>query len=214
MKPVSLRTQRLPQRLLIVDALSFQLLWFVAAQGDNAFAAVATVIHILLYQRLHAATKIQWYFIAAVAMFGMLLDTLLGTLNLIAFHSALPLAISEWELQIAPLWMGCLWLGFATTLLRSLYFLADRRVLAALVGACAGPLSYYAGAALSGSTFGKPTHVVLIVEAVVWAALLPSLLYCARAVQSRHELVNGASVEHADIVHPSATAKRKRYEPE
>lgn len=169
------------KRLIIVDALSFQLLWFIAVQGNDEFAILATLAHLLLYRALQAVTSRQWCFIAAVAVTGGLIDTFIGITGIIAFHGALTISVHDWTWQIAPLWLWCLWLGFATTLLRSLSLLKHRLLLAALIGSCAGPLSYWAGATLSGSIFMRPFMHVILFEAVVWAVLLPALLYISRA---------------------------------
>lgn len=128
---------------------------------------------------MNIVTASQWLFIAAIGIGGWLLETLIGTAELIAYHNAKPITVNGFTLQLAPLWMGCLWLGFATTLLQSLSWLASRPAFAALVGSCAGPLSYWAGAALSNSEFLQPTAHVLMLEACVWAALLPLLLRIA-----------------------------------
>ncbi|MFT3931915.1 MAG: DUF2878 domain-containing protein [Spongiibacteraceae bacterium] len=180
MKPVALR-------LIVIDAISFQLLWFIAVQGNDLFAAIAAVAHIALYQFMRAVTRAQWCFIAAVALTGGLIDTLIGTTGIIAFHGTLTISVHDWTWQIAPLWLWCLWLGFATTLLRSLSLLNHRPILAALIGSVAGPLSYWAGATLSGSIFMRPLVHVIIFEAVMWAVLLPALLYITRAVTNTSE---------------------------
>lgn len=174
-------------RLLVIDAISFQLLWFIAVQGNDLFAVIAAAAHIGLYQFMGAVTRRQWCFIAAVALIGGLIDTLIGSAAIIAFHGALTIKVHDWTWQLAPLWLWCLWLGFATTLLRSLSLLNHRPLLAALIGSCAGPLSYWAGATLSGSIFMRPLVHVIIFETILWAALLPALLSISRAVTNTTE---------------------------
>lgn len=165
--------------MLFIDAVAFQLLWLIAVQGDDGLAALALAVHLLIYRALAEPTRAHWLFIATIGSGGWLLETLVGTSGFIAFHGAQPIALHGWTLQLAPLWMGCLWLGFAATLLRSLFVLVDRLFLAALLGGCAGPLSYWAGGVLSNSPFLQPAAQVLVFEACLWALLLPLLLRIA-----------------------------------
>lgn len=75
--------------------------------------------------------------------------------------------------------MIALWPNFATTLHSSLRWLAGHYIVAALLGAVAGPLSYYAGAQLGALTLHPTLAVSMIALAVVWGITLPILLWLA-----------------------------------
>lgn len=75
-----------------------------------------------------------------------------------------------------PLWLALLWLAFATTIKAFLSFLQTRLVLAALLGMCAGPISYYFAMQLNAVSFSYPLTYTLTILAITWAVLLPILL--------------------------------------
>jgi hypothetical protein len=163
----------------IANAISFQLLWFIAVQANEILAVISTSIFLLMHTRIVIKSRRQWLFIGAIGISGWMLESLISNLGVIDFYGAYRLTIQGQILQLAPIWMLCLWLGFATTLISSLYWCADRPLLAAVLGAIAGPCSYWGGAALSGSSFLLPALQVLAIEACLWALLLPALLRAA-----------------------------------
>lgn len=173
-----------PHKAHIANAVLFQLLWFIVVQANDVLAVTSTALYLLLHAVIIDSRQ-QWIFIIGVGIAGWILEGAVGTLGIIDFHGAFHFAAGEYVLHVAPLWMLCLWLGFATTLISSLYWFAERPLLAALLGAIAGPCSYWAGGALSGSSFLLPTMQVLAIEAALWAFLLPLLLRVARVVMRR-----------------------------
>jgi hypothetical protein len=66
---------------------------------------------------------------------------------------------------------------FATTLNGSMSWLAGRYRLAAVLGAICGPISYAAGARLGAIEFPLHAGLSLVGIAVVWACVMPSLLW-------------------------------------
>ena len=66
---------------------------------------------------------------------------------------------------------------FATTLNASMFWLAGRYRLAAVLGAICGPVSYVAGARLGAIEFPAHAGLSLVGIAVVWACVMPSLLW-------------------------------------
>ncbi|WP_144140477.1 DUF2878 domain-containing protein [Paraburkholderia sp. BCC1884] len=80
---------------------------------------------------------------------------------------------------IAPYWLGALWALFAIQFNVVYVWLRGRPLLAAILGAAAGPLSFRAGAALGAVHFNRPV-AAWIVLALGWAVLLPVLLRLAQ----------------------------------
>lgn len=76
---------------------------------------------------------------------------------------------------VPPLWMVALWVGFATTLNGSLRWLAGRPLVAAALGALAGPLSYRAGVALGALEVRSYGAVAL-----EWSVAMVLLLWLAQ----------------------------------
>jgi hypothetical protein len=73
-----------------------------------------------------------------------------------------------------PAWMVALWVNFASTLNWSLDWLRGRFALAALLGAVAGPLSYWGGERLGALSVPRP-----LVVGLVWAVATPALVWLA-----------------------------------
>ena len=71
---------------------------------------------------------------------------------------------------------------FATTLNGSMAWLAGRYRLAAVLGALCGPVSYLAGARLGAIALSPNTLVSLGGIAVVWALVMPALLWIREAL--------------------------------
>jgi hypothetical protein len=77
--------------------------------------------------------------------------------------------------NIAPHWIVVMWGLFATTLNVSLAWLKQKLALAAMLGAVAGPLAYYAGYKLNALQFNNMS-VTLIALAIGWALFTPLLI--------------------------------------
>lgn len=78
----------------------------------------------------------------------------------------------------APYWIVAMWMLFATTLNVSLRWLRNRTALAVVLGAIAGPLSFYGGAQLGGVVF-LDQRAGLIALSVGWAVMMPTLIILA-----------------------------------
>jgi hypothetical protein len=109
--------------------------------------------------------------ILLTGIFGFAVDTLQASAGLYAFAHT---SAAPW---LCPLWMMTLWMIFATTLNASMSWLAGRYRLAAVLGALCGPVSYVAGARLGAIEFPAHAGLSLVGIAVVWACVMPSLLW-------------------------------------
>ena len=74
--------------------------------------------------------------------------------------------------------MIALWAVFATTLNVSLRLLHNRHVVAAVLGAVAAPLAYYAGSRLGAVEFVNVGTALLVIGAG-WVVLMPVLVSLA-----------------------------------
>ncbi len=162
---------------VVVNFVAFQAGWFAcvlgAAQGwpwtGTAVAAAVVALHLW-----RAARPAQELKLVAIALaIGATWDSLLVNLDLVEFPSGIVVD------GVAPLWILALWALFATTLNVSLRWLQDRLLVAAALGAVAGPLSYWAGARLGALELIDPVPALLAL-AIGWAAMTPLLLEIAR----------------------------------
>jgi hypothetical protein len=162
---------------IAVNLVAFQVGWFACVLGgahDLPWAGVATVVALVF---LHIATAprpaAKLRLIVMAAALGAVWDSALVWLGWISFASGSLIA------GTAPVWIVALWALFATTLNVSLRALQDRPLLAAALGAIAGPLAYYAGIKLGAVELLHP-YAALAALAVGWAAFTPLLLRLAK----------------------------------
>lgn len=158
----------------VANIVAFQVGWFACVLGGSAVgsgvAAMIVTAHLLWLGRPG-----EWRLLAGFAGLGLIIDGSFALLGGFGFG-----AVSGGGLALAgagagpvmalplPLWLWLLWPLFATLPRHSLGWLWQRPWLAALGGATSGPLSYLAGARLSGVELAP---WLLPAEAVVWALL-------------------------------------------
>jgi hypothetical protein len=168
---------------LLLNFVAFQLGWFAcvvgAARGwpltGTAIGAVIVASHIVRAARPREELKL----IGVALLIGVLWDSALIVLGLTDFTSGTLLV------GLAPPWILALWALFATTLNLSLRWLRQRWLLAALLGAVAGPLSYWAGARLGAVQLVAPWPA-LIALSIGWALMTPVLVIVASRCDGIH----------------------------
>ena len=78
-----------------------------------------------------------------------------------------------------------MWMLFACTLRYAFGWLYGKPLLAALLGAVGGPAAFWAGQRLGAVSFHPTPGLSLGVLAIVWAALLPTLMGVAARIDSQ-----------------------------
>ena len=156
----------------LANAVLFQWGWFACLWGGDVVALSITPLLLMAHGLLINPPKHEWAFIAVVGCLGFLADSLFSMLGILQFDDA--------SLGMIPAWLLCLWLLFASTLMHSLGWLRHRLLLAGLLGAIAGPASYFAGTKLAPVVLQSPTSYSLMVLSVFWGILLPGLYLLAR----------------------------------
>lgn len=153
-------------RPILVNALLFQVGWLICVIGGDAWALTVGIALLVAHWQWVSRDRREWAVIALGALLGIAVDTLLHALQLFRFTEVT---------TGVPWWLAVLWLLFMTTLNHSLAILQRYPLWALLLGAVAGPASYYAGVQLGAAQFGLSSQTALALLAVVWAALLPLL---------------------------------------
>lgn len=155
------------------DALVFQVAWFACVAGGNP-GALAAALTLLPLQATWPGRRggREWALVGLCSALGLAMDLGWQAAGLLDFTGDL----------IGPLppWLLLLWLFFSGTLLRSLAFLQDRLLLAAVLGAVAGPFSYWVGMRLGAAQSVHPPWQVALAMAPAWAMLLPLLAWLCR----------------------------------
>lgn len=108
----------------------------------------------------------------ASAAIGYVCDGFLTLVGLLKFREP---PIWGWPI---PLWMVMMWPNFAATLNNSMKWLLGRYRVGAVLGAIAGPFSYYGGVTWGAVEIGWPWFwASMIVIGIEWAFALPALLW-------------------------------------
>lgn len=147
-----------------------------AATGRWVTGAVVGTLLVGVHLALVERRSIELRLMLEVTAIGYTADSAQTALGLLVFPSG---PLPDWA---APLWIGVLWMLFATTLRYAFFWLSGRRLLAAAFGAVGGPAAFYAGCRLGAVQFHPSTGLTLAVLAGVWALLLPLLVH--RATQA------------------------------
>ncbi|MDB2384661.1 DUF2878 domain-containing protein [Endozoicomonas sp.] len=136
----------------VVNALLFQAGWFACVLGGNTLALIATGLILIIHLSFITQWKKEREILAVTLLLGSAVDSFLGHIGVLIFNN---------NNLLLPLWLACLWLLFSTTLRHCLIWTEHYRLAGALVGAIAGPLSYYAGTQLSDVELALPSLAAL-----------------------------------------------------
>lgn len=130
-----------------------------------AFASALIAIHLMRVASPLPEAKL----IISVVILGGLWENALVACGLLAYPG------NGFTAGVAPVWLLALWGLFAAQINTTYEWLKKRILLAPLLGAIAGPLSFHAGAVLGAVTFARPSPA-RIALACGWAVLLPLVI--------------------------------------
>lgn len=168
---------------LAINILCFKLTWLACVLGAaNGLAGMgpAFCLAFLLIQRYAlGASRQEWKLVAVIATMGLLVDSSYVLSGLVNYSAPWPLV------EAAPIWIVAMWANFALTLNHSMRWFQEHLIIAALIGAVAGPGAYLAGRALGAVDFLVPDSVMLTVLAIAWGAAVPITLLLATALDER-----------------------------
>lgn len=166
----------------ILNGALFQIGWFAAVLGGNVWAVPTLLMILIAHRQWWVRSEKEWWLILAVTLLGCGLDSLwVGLGVLMPGGESLMNGQSGW---LMPAWLVCIWIMFSMTLCHVFSWLHGQYALAAVLGAVAGPMSYLAGAKLSGLALGEPQWQSLFAMGVVWGLLMPILMRLAQRVYS------------------------------
>lgn len=160
----------------------FQAAWFAcvlgAAHGQVAAGVMAVAAVVLLHLAVSPARAADLALTVLAMLVGLAWDSAMVRQGWVQYASPGPLP------QLAPIWILALWALFATLLRGPLAWLHGRPLLAAVLGAIGGPLSYLAAVRLGAGSFPDPA-VALAVLGAGWAVMTPALIESARRLGRR-----------------------------
>ncbi len=168
---------------LALNIVAFNVLWTAgvvgAGRGYGLLGPALLAAYLPLHFLLSTQRRQDLWLAAGAAVLGTLIDSAYAGAGWLEFRG------TAWAPHAAPLWITALWVNFALTLNHCLKGLQGRPLLAALLGAIAAPLSYWAGAALGAAELRAPLWLGLGGIALVWLCVSPAMFETARWLNSR-----------------------------
>jgi hypothetical protein len=156
------------------NAAWFQVTWLCLVLGREnllPFSAALIILHLVMVRDLWA----ELLRLSSIASIGISIDALLSVTGFFQFTGD----------AIIPLWLIGLWLVFATTLTRSLAWLARYPALVVGAGALVLPLNYWVGMRLGAVEFPQSLILTLATMSVLWMVTLPMMYrVCAALVRA------------------------------
>lgn len=161
---------------IVINAVMFKIGWLSsvlgAAKGLPTLGPAMVVLAIAIHLRIAHRPSREIVLILTTGLIGAFWDSTMIAMGWVSYPNGTFLA------NIAPYWILGMWMLFATTLNLAFKALQSRLMLATLLGAVFGPLSYYSGSKMGAITLVEPT-AAMIALSVAWAILMPALLLMA-----------------------------------
>ena len=155
---------------LLANFAVFEAAWFACilgvAHGRPLEGTAAVVVAIAWHVAISARPATELALVAALGAIGLVAESAVVAQGHVAYAAGQPVA---W---LAPYWMVALWAEFAIALNVTLRWLKGKPLLAAVLGAVFGPLSFLGGVRLGGARFVDET-AVLVTLVFMWAVLMP-----------------------------------------
>ena len=166
-----------PVNRTLLNFVAFQAGWFAcvlgAANGMPWLGLLVVGLIVTLHIRSADQPGHELQLLALCVGSGLVFDSLLVSSGWVIYPSGMMFS------GIAPYWILAMWALFSTTLNLSMGWLKRSLVLASVMGAVFGPLSYLAGERL-GAIGLVDSRSSLVALALIWALVMPMLTYVAR----------------------------------
>jgi hypothetical protein len=157
----------------VANLVVFEAAWFACilgvAHGHPAWGTAAVVAAIGWHVAISARPARELALAGLLGGIGLVAESLVVAQGHVAYPAGQPVA---W---LAPYWMVALWAELAIALNVTLRWLKRRPVLALVLGAVFGPLSFLGGVRLGGARFVDET-AALVTLAAMWALLMPLVM--------------------------------------
>src|SRR5471032_3161666 len=160
-----------------------QLGWFacvLSAARDVPWMGVATTIVLVAMHLARVDRPLQEFkLLVSVLVVGAIWESVPVATGLLVYPNGTVLP------GAAPYWILALWALFAVQFNTTFGWLKQRMLLASVLGAIAGPMSFRAGAALGAVRLVLPLPATILL-AIGWAFLMPVLILLSRRWDGVH----------------------------
>ena len=148
----------------------FEAAWFACilgvAHGQPLWGTAAVLATIAWHVAISARPATELVLVACMGAIGLVAESAVVAQGNVAYPAGQPVA---W---LAPYWMVALWCEFAIALNVTLRWLKRKPLVAGVLGAIFGPLSFLGGVRMGGARFvDEPAALATL--AVMWALLVP-----------------------------------------
>lgn len=160
---------------------AYQLTWLaviMTAARDVAWAGAAIALIVAASHLALRPGSREIKLMGLCAGIGVLIDSTLAITGQVRFAAA-------WPDHLAPYWMLCLWIAFATTLSHSLRWLMNRPIAAAAAGAVGGPLAYLAAGRLGALDIATPSTTLPLIALLYTPGMIALSMTVMRAEMPR-----------------------------
>lgn len=175
---------------MIVNIVLFQIGWFacvLCAARDLPWAGTGVALVVAAIHLARAARPAEELKLIALALvIGVVWDSALVALGWITYPSGTLIA------GTAPHWILAMWAIFATTLNISMRWMKKRWLIAFVLGAVCGPLSYWGAGRLGAATFTEPM-AALVALALGWGVIMPALMWLSDRFDGVNAIPQGAT---------------------
>jgi hypothetical protein len=160
------------------NGVMFNVSWLAIVASQSIVVALpVAAVHLLIHQLWLGQGRRELLFIAAVSLFGALLDQFLFAVGVFTLAG---------KSSLAPVWLSCLWPVLATTMNHAFSMLQRNLALAGVLGGIGGLGSYYAGTSMSVVDFADPVVGPTLITGL-WIVLFPALATAARLTLSEDQ---------------------------
>ena len=171
-------------RAVIINAAMFQIGWLCCVLAGANHAPWLGTLTALLIVAWHvsraSSSRSELLLVLSAGMIGAVWDSLLVYAGWLQYPSGTLIQ------DMAPHWIVAMWMLFATTLNVSLKWLKQRPMLAATLGAVAGPAAYFAGYKLGGVDI-PDFATAMTALALGWAVLMPILMAISNRLDGKND---------------------------
>jgi len=148
------------------------------AAGSPWWGAAGLIVFIAWHARTCSHARADFILAGTAVVLGLLVDTINIHSGVLVYNAAWP------SPDLAPFWILVLWANFALIMNGGLRWLQGRYMLAAVIGAIAGPLGYVIGIKLNAAAYGSTLTELIVVSSISWAVALPLLLFLAERLRT------------------------------
>lgn len=164
----------------LINFAAFQAGWFScvlsAANGQPWLGLLTVCLVVVLHFRIADQPSLELRLLALCVAIGLVFDSLLVSSGWVRYPSGMVFS------GLAPYWILAMWALFSTTINYSMGWLKRSLILASVMGAVFGPLSYLAGERL-GAIDLVDLRSSMAALAVIWGIVMPFLVHAAARLE-------------------------------